>query len=456
MVAGLSKLGSRLVDAITRNDTAFDTRIADSTTNRLDASGAYTYNVGRHFLLENGTFISDLADLSDPDAFTDFEGKMQLRATAGDEHVFGGRELIRYVPNYELLFGAATWAERELTAGQHYAVEFADDTFTDGYRYHFEGVDGGGVTLTLEQASGGTVVDSVPDAEGDRQDHGWDHTRPSVARGFINWYGAGLTRYTLSHTTRPDEDVITDQKNPTLGRTANSADVATQNPNLRVQCRVWADDGADAVTVNVCSLGALVRGNATEVDREKPAIFWDVGGSISQYPTDNVGDAMAARIDPERNNVAAKAEPPIFQPGGSGVTMELTVYAVHKDHPSLTVNFDDPDDDGTDEGPAPAAQARAQTDVMQYTRDVTSIPTVTDIRADGTEGLVPDMRHLTTTVGQSSGGNDPGSTSGGEVAGIKRNVYKDDVVVFLPRSDPEGNTTAGRIQWIKPLFTQDW
>jgi hypothetical protein len=66
------------------------------------------------------------------------------------------------------------------------------------------------------------------------------------------------------------------------------------------------------------------------------------------------------------------------------------------------------------------------------------------------------MRQLTSTVGQAAGGNAPGSTSGGEVTGTKRNVYKDDVVIFLPRSDPESNVTAGVIQWLKPLTEQDW
>jgi len=456
MVSGAHKIIDKLRDAITRNDTAFDTRIADNTSNRIDASGTYTFNIGRHFFLDDlntngGTFIRDPANTDNLD---DLAAKFQVTANAGEEHLFGARELVRYVPNYELLFGAAAWAESVLQSGQHYAVEFGDDTFVNGYRYHFEGGDP--VTLTLEQNSGGTTVDSIDGGLSEREIHGYAHERPAVPRGFLNWYGAGLARYTVSHTATDDSGDVFDQKNPELGRTANTGDVATEESNLRVQVRVWAESGADPVTVNVCSMGALIRGNAAEVDREKPAVQWTVGGDISQYPTDNVSAAIAARIDPDRDNVAVKAEPPIFEPAGSGVTMELGVYAVHNEHADLTVNFDDPDDDGTDEGPSPAAQALASTDVMQYTRDVTSIPTTTDIRADATEGLVPDMRHLTSTVGASGGGNNPGTTSGGELAGVKRNVYPDDVVIFLPRTDPAGNTSSGTIQWLKPLFEQDW
>ena len=431
---------------------AFGEQIADSTTNRLDASGTYTFNTGRHVFLDDGSFTFDIANT---DALTEANGKFTVTAQAGETHVFGARELIRYVPTYELLWGAATWAESELQPGQHYAVEFSRDTFEDGYRYHYFN-DGDGPQLHLEQVSGGVVVDA-DDAELSVLESSteYDHTTPAVQRATVNWYGAGLARYGLSYPRRED-GAIREQENPTIGRTANDADVATGDANQRVQVRVWADAGADPVTVNVCSLGAIVRGNATEVNREKPGNFWDVGGSISQYPSDNAADAIAARIDPERDNVVAKMEPPLFAPAGSGVTMELGVYAIQRDHPDLSVNFADPDGDGTDEGPAPAAQSRRQTDVMQYTRSVSSIPTATDIRADGTEGLVPNMRQLTVTVGSSGGGNTPASTTGGEGTQVRRTVYHDDVVIFLPRTDPTGNTTSGTVRWLKPLFKEDW
>lgn len=434
---------------------AFDEQVADNTTNRIDASGTYDFNIGRHIFLENGTFIRNIDNTT---ALVDLPSKFQVTATAGDEHVFGARELIRYVPVYELLTGAAAWADTALTDGQHFAIEFSGDTFENGYRYHFRNTTGT-PELLLEQASGGSVV-KRNDAELDeleaREKLGFSHTQPFIARKKLNWYGAGECRFEPSFPLVGDDDEIIDQTNPIIGRTGNRDDVATQEANQRIQVRVWCDEGAADLTVNICSLGAIVRGNATEVDREKPALFWGVGGSISQYPTDNVADAMAARIDPERNNVVSKVEPPIFQPNGSGIVMELGVYAVHKDHPDLTVNFDDPDDDGTNEGPSPAAQSRAQTDVMQYTRDVTSIPTATDIRADGTTGLVPDMRQLTLSRAESGGQTSPGAVTGGEVSDLKRVIFKDDVVIFLPRTSPLSNTTSATIEFLKPVFLQDW
>lgn len=445
-----------LEDIIARSDDAFDQRIADSTTNRLDIPASYPYNTERHRFEEDGVFIKDADNTS---ALTDHRGKFQVTAAAGEEHSFRTHEILRYVPNYELLWGLAVWAEADLTNGQHYALEFTDDGPDNGYRYHFEGT-ADGVDITLEQFRGGSIVDSVAFMVGDvMQKEGiqqFDYTEPAVYRAFVNWYGAGECRFTASYPLFDGDGNVAEQTNVELGRTANSDDIATDRINNRIGLRVWADAGADAVTVNLGSMGALIRGSATQFDREKAPTFWDVGGSISQYPTDNAADTMAARIDPNRTQVAVSMLPPSFKPAGTGVFMEMGVYAADKNTTGLTVNFDDPDDDGTDEGPAPAAQAVAQNDVMQYTRNVTAFPTTTDIRADGTTGLVPDMRLLSTTVGESGQGSGGGEQTGGERPGIKRNIDPDNVVLFIPRTDPSGSTTSGRIRWMTPVFEEDW
>jgi len=444
-----------LAEAVRADDTSFDTRVADNTTNRLDVPGTYPFNIGRHRLLENGTFIEELSDLSDPNAFTDLQGKFQVTATAGDEHVFGSREKVRYVPNYELLWGCAAWAESALVDGQHFAIELSNDDASEGYRYHYEGTPNG-VTLTVEQLRAGSPIDSSVADIDNLQDHGFDHTRPSIARDTLNWYGGGESKFSLSHPIADAAGEVVRQSNKLIGRTANRDGVATDEINLRVQIRVWCLSGAPDLTINTCSMGALIRGNATEFNREKPPVHWDIGGSISQYPTDNVAEAIAARIDPDRRQVVAKILPPKFSPAGSGVSMGLQAIAVHKDNPDLSVNFADPDDDGTDEGSAVAAQSNPQTDAMQWTRAVSSIPTQSGIRADATEGLIPDGRLLTVGVSESGGGIAPGISSVGGGTKSKRLIFPHDVVIYLPRTSPSGSTTSGEITWLKTPTEQDW
>lgn len=275
------------IDALlTEWSDAFDEQIADNTRGRLDASGAYTFNIGRHIFLENGTFINDIADTT---ALVDLNGKMQVTADADDEHVFGGRETIRYVPVYELLVGAAAWADSTLTAGQHYAIEFGGDTMQNGYRYHFEG--GTPPTLTLEQFSGGNVVDSN-DAELDELEAqtSFDHTKPFVGRKKINWYGAGQCLFEPSYPRTNQDGEVVEQVNPIFGRTANRDDVATENANQRVQVRVWAESGADPVTsisVRSGQLFAATRRRLTARNRRSFGTWAVVSRSIQPitWPT---------------------------------------------------------------------------------------------------------------------------------------------------------------------------
>lgn len=445
-----------LEDVVARSDDAFDQRVADNTVNRLDIPGGYDYNTERHRFLADGTLIQDPANT---DRLIDADGKFQILAAAGETNEFRTREILRYVPNYEILWGAAVWAESALSDGQHFAIEYTDDNGDNGYSYVFDGT-ADGLDLTLEQYRGGSTVDSYNVIVGDDFQGTdlpqYDHTKPAVYRCFVNWYGGGATRYTVSYPVTDDAGDAVAQDNHTLGRTANRDDIATDRINNHISVRVWADEGADEVTVNLGSLGALIRGNATEFDREKTPVIWDVGGSISQYPVDNVDDAIAARVARNKTEVAVTMLPPSFKPAGNDVYMELGAYVIDRLDPDLTVNFDDPDDDGTDEGPAPAAQGNALNDVMRYTRNVTAIPTETDIRSDGTTGLVPNMTLLATTVAESGQGSGGGSQTGGERPGVKRNVGPDDVIIFLPRTDPSGGTTNGRIRWMSPVFEEDW
>lgn len=435
---------------------AFGTHISDITVNRIDIPGTYSANLGRHQLLVDGVFTEP--PLDDSPALNDLPGKWELTATAGETIVFGSREIARYVPNYELLWGVAGWAETEpLESGHHIYIEFSDDDQTNGYAYRIDGVDGGDPTITLEQYSGGTTVDSVTTDLSTARDRGFAVYKPTVYRNFLNWYGAGLSRYTISFPSEDATGKVNGQRNDVIGRTATRDDVQTEEINLQTQIRLVCDAGASDLVYNMCSAGVLIRGNATEFDREKTAVFFDgpndalSGGSIGKYPANN--DALiAGRIDPNRRNVAVKIQPPITS---ATYTLSTIVGAVHQDNPDLTVNFNDPDDDGVDEGTTPAAQARSTTDVMQWTTDVTSFPTTTDFRADFSTGTVPDVRQLGVVVSEGGPSSSASATAAGELAEIKRVLYPNEVLLLIPRSDPNGNTSAGRVKWIKLVTEQD-
>lgn len=441
----------RIIEAIERDDTQFGGRVADNTQNRLDIPGTYRYNTERHRVNVNGSFIQDLANTT---KFTDQAATYQLEPEPGDTVEFRVREKLRYVPNYELLWGAATWYDSTPSAGQKLFVEFTDDARENGYRYAFEPGN-----TRCEQLRSGTVVSTLPQSEwgafpeATQADHdplsveGFDRTSPMNPRAMVGWYGALGCRYELSYT-HPES---AGPRTPTLGYTAVSDGVATDEIVCNMKVVAECDSGAEAFTAQACSFGALIRGNATPIDRAKNGPFWNLGGAISQHFSDN-DPVLAARIDPNRDNVVVEIQTPEINPAGTDV-IEVLVGAVQPG--DTDANFDDPDNDGTEEGPSPRAQVKAQNDVLQWTRSVSTFPTVTDIRADGTEGLVPDIRYLTGAVGE-GGGNNRAAAPQIDNVRQKKTLYPDEVLLFIPRTDPGGNVTDGTIQYIRPHSEQDW
>lgn len=419
---------------------AFKFQVVNQAVNRLDVGGNYDFNIGRHRLVVNGTFIEDAANTT---KFADQAGHFQITASGGDTITFGARELLRYVPNFEVLWGIAAQAASDLTAGQRVVLELADGARENAYRYEF-----GPSEIRLVQVSGGLETDVETISYERAEDRGWSLTEPFVGRARFNWYGAGRSEYAFSYPT--DNGQILDA----LAETFNDDGFATERINLRPQVTVDLNAGASDLTVDIGSIGAAILGDAAQINRPKRATFWNLGGAISQYFTDNEA-VVAGRIDPTRNNVAVQIPEPIVSPAGSD-TIEVLVGTVHKDNAGLTVNFDDPDNDGTDEGPAPAAQNRSSTDVMQWTSDVTAYPTATDIRADFTTGSVPDVREVGDVIASGGGNNRPPMQSSQATGTEKRLLFPDDVVLFIPRTPPQSSNTSGSIEYLRIPTDQDW
>lgn len=442
-MAGGSLGTKRITEAIGRNDTSFDTRIADVTTNRLDLPATYPPNTERHKLVVNGSEVRDFAGSA---KFTDQPGKWQLTVSAGDTVEFASRERFRYVPNYELLFGAVAWYDSTPASDQHLFVEASDDARDNVYRYE--------LTPSASEAaivSGGSAVDTLAESEwGDfATDTAFDHnpftqeginrTTPLNPRGFLNWYGAGNFRPTISYT-RPDGS----QSNPQLGTLANQDDVATEEINLRVRVVADADAGAGDFTVNIGSLGALVRGNANQVDRPKPFTVPDISGSFGGDYADNE-PILAIRSDPDLPQVVSEILAFKFDPGGDDVVevSAVVVDAADTDASNWQYPNIQAGGDATD----------SQNTAIQATTNVSTFPTTTKTTVSGTSQTAPDPdRLLTTTV--SSGSKKGGGVSTSDLAAEEKRVFDDDeVVLFLPR---RFSGTSGGINWITIPTRQDW
>ena len=157
----------------------------------------------------------------------------------------------------------AAWYDSAPTENHRLVVEFAD-----GPRENVYGLEATPGSTRLFQRSGGTLVDEQPKSEWEIDPFALgslDRTHPWTTRCFLNWYGAGNARFDLSHTRADGTQV-----NPQVGQLANRDDIATEEVNLRLQVTVehLGTSGDDPVTVNIGSFGAVVRGNAIQIDRE--------------------------------------------------------------------------------------------------------------------------------------------------------------------------------------------
>lgn len=417
------------VEATLRNDTVFGTRIADRTVNRLDLPSTYTPNTERHVLMVNGTEDREFSSA----VFTNQPGKYQLTASDGDTVSFASRERLRYVPNYEALWGIAAWYETaadQLSAGQRLFVELSDDTRDNVYGYEFTP---GNTRLFLK--SGGTLVDEHAQADwADDPFEVVERDQPVNPRTRVGWYGAAPAGGTITHTSPSDSG----PRNPEVGFVHNPDDIATEEINLRLRVVASADAGAPSFTVNVGSMGALVRGGATEFDRPKAGAIYGLGGSIGDTWAGN-DPVLAVRHAPDKRNVTTGIEVPEFSPSGD-VTMEILVGAVEASATDAT-------------GFAPFQQGQGQNTALEATTNVSTFPTVTrDVPDGSTQVEVPDVRQLAHSIAEGAK-NDPSKAEAGPGENQKRKLGPDEVALFIPRT---GGSTSVSINWLRAISTQDW
>lgn len=440
MTAGSSGAIRDLEQTVSQSDDAFGNRISDVTTNKLDIPAIYPPNTERHRLVVNG--VEDRTFTS-PN-FADVPGRYQLSGSDGDTVEFSTREQLRYVPNYELLFGMATWYETaaaDLTEGQRLYAELSDDERQNVYGYEFTP----GNTRTFIK-SGGSLVAELTESEwgnetaqrmvgGHRTGNPFRHIprdQPMNPRGSVVWYGVGPFMPKVSYT-RTDGF----QRNELLGALSNTEDIATEAINLKPKVVLEADAGAPEFTINVGSIGALVKGRAQEFNRPRSAVLYGLGGDIGPTYAGNA-PVLAKRHAPENRNVSVKVDVPEFSPAGD-VTVDLIIVAVDANAT-----------DATDW--AYSRQGDPQNTAVQYTTNVSTFPTETRAVPDGGTAEVPDARLMASSVAEGAK-NDPAKAEAGPGEENKRVLGESEVALYIPRT---AGSTGVSLNWLRPINQQDW
>lgn len=402
-----------------RND-AFGNLITKGTRNAIDLPAFYDFSEERYRFIENGTRIPD------PDAnstrFTDQDEQFLIEPDAGDTLEFKTAEAPRYIVGSD---SDVSWSFQFLTA-----LQDASDSFTlfleGAFEIEYDGT--GNVTFrSLEDGSekASTSVDTPNGLE--------NPSRPELT---FNWYAVGRAEVKIDYTaenaqqtTEPavitvDDDWLSDA--PT-GRMGFRLDVA----NAGIQLEAG-------------SMAYIPQTDTPPTGRPKPHLF--SSEELNQVAATGYTVVGAFRVDPERDNVFTTVTD-VTVTAEASVDVELWLQAVP---PSETdADFLDPDNDGTDEGPAYPRNNSPQNNVIQWTPNVSTFPTRT-YAVDGS--TIPNGRNVGVAV-ESSAGVGAGTQKTGQGFTKKRPVYKDNVVLMIGHT-PDADTATNVDVFI--ATDQDW
>lgn len=378
--------------------TQFGTLIADGTTSLLDLPSSYPFNSERYELVQEGT-VGDTEFSDTPGEFL-----LSVNGTEGDKHRLKARQRLTYLPNYELLWGAAYYMDEQLEPGQRLTIALSDPADENGYYVEIESD-----AKRCFIRNGGTDIDvrtwGAQPQHTDPYNDAVDETQPQVLRQFVSWYGDGAAKTTLTHA---GADSI--PQNTPLATVANRGEVATEEINLNISVTLECTGSTTANTVHVLSYGALNRGAGSTSNRVKSAHNWSLGGDINSTSFTPV---LAIRRIPDKAQIPTQLSNFEIIPED---TMEVVAIA-----------FAEGSTDASDWDVPP--QKDPENTAVEQTTSISTIPTDANDEPDG--------RLIDLVIADAQG-----NRSEAAEADVQAEFYEDEVVVFVARTKTASNSSV--------------
>jgi hypothetical protein len=409
-----------MTNPVTEYSDAFGEQVAKGTRNAIDLPAFYDFSEERYRFIENGARIKD--PNADSTRFTDQDEQFLIEPEAGDTLEFKTAEAPRYVVGND---ADASWSFQFLSALQDASDIFR--LFVEGaFEVEYDGA--GNVTFRSlrdgsEQAS--TTVETPNGLE--------SPSRPELE---FNWYAVGRAEITIDYTEQNQ------QRTTEPATLAVADDWLSDDPTGRVGFEL--DVSNSGIQLEAGSIAYIVKSGTSPTARPKPHLFGQA--ELNQIPADGYGVLGALRVDPERDNVFTTVTDVAFFVE-QDVDAELWLSAVPEGE--TDADFLDPDDDGTDEGPAYPRNNSPQNNIIQWTPNVSTFPTRT-YAVDGT--TIPNGRNI-GAARQDASGVGANSQKTGESFVKPRPMYKDDVVLMIAQT-PNASTAGDASIFI--ATDQDW
>lgn len=401
---------------------AFGDPVIKGVRNAIDLPAFYDFSEERYRFIENGSRVVDPD--SDSTRFTDQDEQFLIQPEAGDTLEFKTAEAPRYIVGSD---ADASWSFKFVDGG---GLQTVDDTMTlfvgDAFEVEYRG-DGTGRFRTLENGSEKTGKDFQPPRDIENP------TRPDIT---FNWYAVGRAELIIEYT----ESAV--QKSTAAKKLTVDDDWLSDDPTGRMGFEL--DVANSGIELEAGSMAYIPQTDTTPTGRPKPHIF--SSDELNQVAATGYTALGAIRIDPNRDNVFTNITGAEVS-AESSVDVELELKAVPAD--TTDADFQDPDGDGTNEGPAYPRTNSPQNSVIQWTPNVSTFPTRT-YNVDGTQ--VPNGRSVGAAY-EGSAGTGAGTSKSGQGFRRKRPIYPDDVVVMLGHT-PDADTATGVDVFLET--DQDW
>lgn len=387
---------------------AFNEQVSKGTRNAIDLPAFYDFSSERYRFIQNGSRIQD--PNANSTRFTDQDQQFLIEPNAGDTLEFKTAEAPRYVVGND---ADVSWAFQFPTP-----LQDASDVFTLFVENAFEIEYDGAGNVTFRSLEDGSEKASV---EVDSPNGLDSPSRPELE---FNWYAVGRAEVTIDYTGQNQQ-----RKTEPTTLTVDD-DWLSDDPTGRVGFRL--DVANSGIQLEAGSMAYIIKSDTPPTGRPKPHIF--SSGELNQIPADGYGVVGAIRIDPNRDNVYTTISEANVA-AESSVDIEVWLKAV--DPADTDADFLDPDNDGTDEGPAYPRNNSPQNNVLQWTPNVSTFPTRT-YAVDGS--TIPAGRSVGAAV-ERSAGEGAGTTKASREFTKKRPIYKDEVVLIIGHT-PDSSTAT--------------
>lgn len=402
--------------------TAFDTLIADGTTNKADIGSHYNHSPERHRLYINGSRF--LLQYDTTPKFEDASDEWILKPAAGDTITYETAERFRYVVGFIMQIGQTFQTNQSLQNGDKVVIGYGDADLendmadADGWFVEFT-PDLPDTQGRITEYRDGQLIDSQL-ARFEKPLTTWRRLLQK-----LNWYNVGnrvlvetFTYRGTQENERVQDSSIDNGKGPITG-------------NHRVTFGVTAGSNTDNLELSCGSHDVLIQGNVDPIVRDKASALT---GTYDQTVAGEWEPIAAARIDPSRDLVNTQLTG--FQVMESTADTDVQLLALAVD-PSNT--------DAT--GFATPNEHSETNSVFEVTTNVTTFPDIDGNVVGNTANPGGYQLGYSSQYTEGTGSNERRS---GESRVRKRNIYNGDIAVIVAKAGTATDIT------FETNTEQDW